>query len=197
MRLQLEELYVADLDAIEGGEAPQAAIAALAREGRVMLDAGAEDVDAVQRLLELGIDGVVVGTETLSHPDGLLRLQSKLPDARVIISLDLRAGRVISRAPGLRGLSPGDALMRLGPAGGREVIVLDLARVGTAGGPDVALIAELSRRFPRLRLLAGGGIRDADDLKALHNAGAEGALVGTAVHTGVISRHEIDALRDD
>ena len=45
--------------------------------------------------------------------------------------------------------------------------MLDLARVGSGAGPDVGLIAELHAAFPDLELLAGGGVRDADDLRAL------------------------------
>ena len=74
----------------------------------------------------------------------------------------------------------------------REAIVLDLARVGSGAGPDVALVRELSARFPELELLAGGGVRDAADLRALAEAGAAGALVATAVHSGALGR---DALR--
>jgi phosphoribosylformimino-5-aminoimidazole carboxamide ribotide isomerase len=65
------------------------------------------------------------------------------------------------------------------------VIVLDLARVGSGAGPDIATIAEIHGAFPELVLLAGGGVRDAADLRALADAGAAGALVGTALHRGV------------
>ena len=43
--------------------------------------------------------------------------------------------------------------------------MLDLARVGSGAGPDVALIAELHAAFGDLELLAGGGVRDVDDLR--------------------------------
>ena len=74
------------------------------------------------------------------------------------------------------------------------IIVLDLARVGSGAGPDVALIAELHAAFPELELLAGGGVRDVADLQALADAGAAGALVATALHSGAIGRKELRAL---
>jgi HisA/HisF family protein len=178
-RFGREELYVADLDAIAGSGANDAVIAALAREARVMVDAGVSEPEAAQALLDLGADRVVVGTETLAYGDAFARL----PDA--VLSVDLRDGRVLSRDPGLAGLPALDALARLHHAALREAIVLDLARVGTGSGPDVALIAELHAAFPAVELLAGGGVRDADDLRALEAAGAAGALVATALHRGV------------
>jgi phosphoribosylformimino-5-aminoimidazole carboxamide ribotide isomerase len=176
-RFGLDELYVADLDAITGAGDNDAVIRALAREARVMVDAGVSDPERARALLDLGVDHVVVGTETLADADAL----DGLPDA--ILSVDLRDGRTLSRDPRLAGLPALDAIAFLRRP--REVIVLDLARVGTSAGPDVATIAEIHAAFPELELLAGGGVRDGDDLRALTDAGAAGALVGTALLRGV------------
>ena len=177
---RLQELYVADLDAITGCGDNDAVIGALAREARIMVDAGVCEPERAQALLELGVHRVVVGTETLANADTLDPL---LPEAT--LSVDLREGRTLSPDPRLAGLAALDAVAVLHRPGLREVIVLDLARVGSGAGPDVATIAEIHAVFPELELLAGGGVRDAADLRALAEAGAAGALVATALHRGV------------
>jgi phosphoribosylformimino-5-aminoimidazole carboxamide ribotide isomerase len=192
--LGLAELYVADLDAIAGGPPQREIVAALAREARVMVDAGVTEVAAVRPLLELGAARAVIGTETLADPAALERLRVELSEVPFVLSLDLRAGRVLSPDANLARLGATEALARLGQSGVREVIVLDLARVGTRAGPDVALVRELCVRFPELELLAGGGVRDLADLQALAEAGAAGALVATALHGGAIGREEVHAL---
>jgi phosphoribosylformimino-5-aminoimidazole carboxamide ribotide isomerase len=192
--LGLDELYVADLDAIAGGPPHREAVAALSREARVMVDAGATEVSAVRLLFELGAARVVIGTETLADGTLLERLRAELPEAPLVLSLDLRSGRVLSPDPELARLGAADALAQLTQAGVREVIVLDLARVGSGAGPDVALMRELSARFPELELLAGGGVRDVADLGALAEAGTAGALVATALHRGDLGRDELLAL---
>jgi phosphoribosylformimino-5-aminoimidazole carboxamide ribotide isomerase len=193
--LGLDELYVADLDAITGEGELSAAIAALAREVRVMVDAGVSEPERARALLELGAHRVIVGTETLTGPDALDRLLAELPDGAVVLSVDLRDGRVLSPDPRLAGLPALDAVARLHRRGLREAIVLDLARVGSGAGLDVGLIAELHAAFPDLALLAGGGVRDVEDLRALDEAGAAGALVATALHAGVIGPRELAELR--
>jgi HisA/HisF family protein len=192
--LGLGELYVADLDAIAGGPGHRAAVAAMAREAQVMVDAGVAEAGAVVSLLELGAARVVVGTETLPGEAALARLLSELPGAPLVLSLDLRAGRVISPDTELAELAAAEALARLGRFDVREVIALDLARVGSGAGPDVALVRELCARFPELELLAGGGVRNAADLNALADAGAAGALVATALHTAAIGPDELRAV---
>jgi phosphoribosylformimino-5-aminoimidazole carboxamide ribotide isomerase len=190
----LDELYVADLDAIAGGPPHREVVAALARVARPMVDAGTTETGAVRRLLELGAERIVVGTETLADRAALERLRQQLPDAPLVLSLDLRAGRVVSPDAELARLGATEALAQLTHSGVREVIVLDLARVGSGAGPDVALVRELSTRFPELGLLAGGGVRDVTDLRALAEAGAAGALVATALHGGAIQPGELGAL---
>jgi phosphoribosylformimino-5-aminoimidazole carboxamide ribotide isomerase len=193
--LGLEELYVADLDAISGEGEHSARIRALAREARVMVDAGVSEPERARALLELGAQRVVVGTETLTGPDALDRLLAELPEGAVVLSADLRDGRVLSPDPQLADVPALDAIVRLQRAGLREAIVLDLARVGSGAGPDVGLIAEIHAACPELELLAGGGVRDIADLRALGDAGAAGALVATALHRGIIGPDDLAAPR--
>ena len=56
-------------------------IGALAREARVMVDAGVSEPERARALLDLGAHRVVVGTETLTGPDALDRLLAELPTA--------------------------------------------------------------------------------------------------------------------
>ena len=192
--LGLDELYVADLDAIAGGRGHPDVVAALAGEARVMVDAGVTEVAAVRQLLGLGAASVVIGTESLTNQAALERLRAALPDAPLVLSLDLRAGRLISPDPGLAGAYAPDALTRLADAGLEEAIVLDLARVGSGAGPDVELVRGLHARLPALELLAGGGVRDVADLRALAAGGAAGALLATALHSGAIGSEQLRAL---
>ena len=191
--LGLDELYVADLDAIGGHGEHGSVIEALSREVRVMVDAGVSDPGRARALLRLGVHRVVAGTETLQGPDALDRLLAEAPE--VVLSMDLRDGRALSPHARLAGLPAVDALAGLHRAALREVIVLDLARVGSGAGPDIGLIAEIHAAFPDLELLAGGGVRDVEDLRALGNAGAAGALVATALHRGVIGARELAQVR--
>jgi phosphoribosylformimino-5-aminoimidazole carboxamide ribotide isomerase len=194
-RLGLDELYVADLDAIAGGTGSPDVVAALARDTRVMVDAGTTGATAIAGLVELGVARVIVGTESLPGVQAFRRLRHELPDAPLVLSLDLRGGELLSPDPALAGSGAADALARLVDAGAREVIVLDLLRVGSGEGLDLTLIAELHARFPDVELLAGGGVRDAADLDALADAGAAGALIATALHNGAITADDLHALR--
>ena len=78
-----------------------------------------------------------------------------------------------------------------------EVILLALRQVGTGAGPDLETLRAARTAFPGLRLIAGGGVRTAEDLRALAEAGADGVLLATALHRGWITAADIRAARPD
>ena len=115
-----------------------------------------------------------------------------------MFSLDLRLGRPVlspELATGAGLPQPEDLASRAVDAGVGAVLLLDVGRVGTGGGVDLELLRRLRRRFPRVRLLAGGGVDGVDDLRRLAEAGCDGALVATALHAGRIGQSSASASR--
>ena len=53
-------------------------------------------------------------------------------------------------------------------------------------GVDLGLLEALRQRCPRRRLLAGGGVRTRRDLDRVRDAGCDGVLVASAIHSGGI-----------
>ncbi|HEU5305343.1 MAG TPA: HisA/HisF-related TIM barrel protein, partial [Gemmatimonadales bacterium] len=53
------------------------------------------------------------------------------------------------------------------------------------------LLEMLRRRFPWLRLLAGGGVLTRRDLDRMRDAGCDGALVASAIHTGRVTAADL------
>jgi len=195
-KLGLSELYIADLNAIQGRGHHRAVISRLAEQSgmRLIVDAGAADVAGALQVLDTGASQVIIGAETLPSWETALAICAAIDPRRLIFSLDMRSGQVLSRCPQLAAAKPAEVLGLLYRANWREVILLDLSRVGTGTGVDQALIAEARHMFPQLMLLAGGGVRDANELADLRTAGAAGVLVATALHQGVVTRHHIAAL---
>jgi phosphoribosylformimino-5-aminoimidazole carboxamide ribotide isomerase len=186
--LGTSELYVADLDAIEGGTAQYGIHHRLSRIARSWIDGGIRSERDACALIDAGADRVVVGLETLPGLEVLQGIVTRLGTDRVAFSLDLRDGAPLASADALRTMPPRELARRVVDAGVETVIVLDLARVGGSRGVDDAMLSDMRAALPGVDLIAGGGVRDQSDLDRLAAAGANGALVATAVHRGVIKR---------
>jgi phosphoribosylformimino-5-aminoimidazole carboxamide ribotide isomerase len=186
--LGTSEMYVADLDAIEGGTAQYGMHQRLSRIARSWIDAGLRTEADAWALIDAGADRVVVALETLPGFELLHAIVERLGADRVAFSLDLRDGAPLTSVEALRVMAPRELARRAVDAGVETVIVLDLARVGSSGGADEAMMRDMRAALPGVDLIAGGGVRHQADLDRLAAAGVNGALVATAVHRGVIGR---------
>ena len=70
------------------------------------------------------------------------------------------------------------------------VLVTAVDREGRLDGPDVDLIEEISARSS-IPIMASGGVRNIDDIRALADAGASAAIIGMALYTGVLNPQTI------
>jgi phosphoribosylformimino-5-aminoimidazole carboxamide ribotide isomerase len=179
-------LYVADLDALAGAPVDEATLTALAAVAEPWVDAGATTPKRAAALAGAGVARSVVGTESLGPglPDARFLAVSAPPR---VLSVDLREGRLISPRPELAGREPAAAAPLAAALGVRELLVIDLARVGSGAGPPLRAVAELAAAVPGLAIYAGGGVRHDADLRALESAGAAGAMIATALHEGRVT----------
>ena len=195
-QLSLQELYLADLDAILHARPNLSHYRALADSGsRILVDAGLRQAEQARKLLDCGITAVVAALETIAGPAVVGKLVRGHGAKQVVFSLDLLHGRPLGDTAPWATLDAFELARQAIEAGIERMIVLDLAAVGTGGGPATAeLCQELRRTFPHLHIITGGGVRRIDDVRALVRAGANQVLVASALHDAAIGRAEIDAL---
>ena len=113
---------------------------------------------------------------------------------RVVVSLDLKGDKILVKL-GFDGcLSPICLLQDFKRMGVSQVIVLDLARVGSGEGVNIDFLKKVIADVG-VDVYVGGGVRDINDLVELRNLGVSGALIATALHTGKISIDAVKARR--
>jgi phosphoribosylformimino-5-aminoimidazole carboxamide ribotide isomerase len=192
--LGIPEIYVADLDAILK-EQPQEDVTRrlVSLEAPLWVDAGVRSIDGARRVIELGASRVIVGLETLPSFDVLSGVCAAIGSDRVAFSLDLREGQpMVTNGTRLDGAQSPEEIANLAVmSGASTLIVIDLARVGTGAGIDSDLLGRIHSIARAATLVAGGGVRNWDDLAQVAQAGCSAALVATALHNGRITAAEI------
>jgi phosphoribosylformimino-5-aminoimidazole carboxamide ribotide isomerase len=194
--------YVADLDAITQCRPDPDAWRKIASAGlELLLDAGISSPTAAQQthvlLKEADIRAeLVIGLESLASAEDLIAIQDACAGRALIFSLDLHAGRPLTRLAAWKQLSPLDIARQVESAGIQKLIVLDLADVGVSNGPrTLELCRQIREQTDFATLIAGGGVRGVADLRALASAGASAALVASALHDLHLNREDVVALK--
>ncbi len=191
--LGLQEVYIADLDALRGLPPQRALTKRLASLGaKVWLDAAIASVPAAKTVAEDGVARVVVGLETLPSFAVLREICADRGGSNVAFSLDLRRGEPVNaRGVPHRGQTVEQLAAAAVEAGAGSVIVLDLARAGMRRGVDMGLLRRVRAAVPGVELAVAGGVRGLSDLATAATAGCDAALVATALYDGRILAADI------
>jgi uncharacterized protein related to proFAR isomerase len=175
-----DTLYIADLDALQGGDVQVDAIRALLAALpalQLWLDAGFATAAAATDVLQaLGPHAACVTPVWASEalPDTATATAALADREQAVLSLDRRGTQTWDAA----------GLWQRPDLWPRRVIVMTLDRVGTHHGPDWATLAAVQAKAPGVELIGAGGLRDAADVAQAEAAGIRAWLVATALHEG-------------
>ena len=175
------EVYIADLDHITRIGDNFGLIKKISAETKTMVDIGVINTDDIHQCAAIA-DTVIIGTETASL-DVIEKAAVRLP-GRIDVSIDMKNGMVLTEDREMD-RSPEELLKRLDEFDLKDIILLDLGKVGTGAGINKAFLKKMAGISVH-NILVGGGIKDLDDIETLKESGACGALVATAVHNGKI-----------
>jgi phosphoribosylformimino-5-aminoimidazole carboxamide ribotide isomerase len=176
------QLHVVDLDGARGGAPVNLGhLSRIAGElgVPVQFGGGLRSEQAVSAALAAGAARVILGTAAFTDPALLERVLQLHGPERVLVSVDVRGGRVAT-AGWTESAEPSTAavLQRLHQAGVRDLVYTNVDRDGMLEGPDMEEVASVAGSV-RGSMIYSGGIGALQDLRAL------AALTGTAL-TGVI-----------
>ena len=183
-------LHVVDLDgAREGRPVQLQAIEAIAALGvaRIEIAGGLRSAADVAAAFAVGADRVVIGTRAIEEPSFTAEVVARYGATRVVVALDVRDGLAVGHGwrRGAPGVEAEDALRGLADAGMATFEVTAIDRDGSLEGPDLGLLRRLVE-LDRGEIVASGGIASIDDLRAVHDLGCTGAIIGRALYEGGI-----------
>jgi phosphoribosylformimino-5-aminoimidazole carboxamide ribotide isomerase len=152
----------------------------------VQVGGGLRDLDAIRRVLDAGVQRVVLGTSALEQWDTLLQATSCFPGS-ICVGIDSRHGRVAVR--GWQTLSGVDTLTfarQVAATGVAAIIYTDISRDGMLQGPNIAAIRAVAEHVA-VPVIASGGVACLEDLRqlaVLEPLGVTGVIVGKALYEG-------------
>ncbi len=165
---------------------------------KIQFGGGMRSLDGIERAIKLGVSRVVLGTIAVEHPEMVAAAVDNFGEERVAVGIDAKDGLV--RIRGWRessGVSATDLALQMRKTGLRTVIFTDVARDGLNSGLNVQATRDLAEKGS-LDVIASGGVRSLEDVKAAFHADLCGVIIGRALYDGTVSlREAIDLIHHE
>ena len=182
-------LHVVDLDgAREGRPVNGESVAAIcdALTIPVEVSGGLRSMADIEAVVGWGATRIQLGSAAVRDPELVSRAAARFPEA-IVVSIDTRGREALTdgwlEGSGADALELAQAMVARGVP---RIMVTDIGRDGALAGPNVDLTAKFVEALP-VPVVASGGVTTAADLRALAEAGCEGAIVGRALYEGQLS----------
>lgn len=182
-------LHIVDLDGALVGETKNLSAIQLILDTihiPIQLGGGIRSLEKVERLMEMGVSRVILGSAALRDEQFLDEALETYGSA-IAVSIDAKNGFVAT--DGWTKTSEVEALAfakKLEEKGCQTIVYTDIAKDGMLSGPNFSELEKINWETT-MDVIASGGVSSLEDLRKLKALNMYGAIIGKAIYTGKIN----------
>ncbi|MBX2841612.1 MAG: 1-(5-phosphoribosyl)-5-[(5-phosphoribosylamino)methylideneamino]imidazole-4-carboxamide isomerase [Flammeovirgaceae bacterium] len=193
--LGIKRLHLVDLDGAKIKKVVNDQVLRnITKETNLIVDFGggiqsSEDLDKV---FDAGAEMVTCGSVAIKKRALFEDWISTYGSNKIILAADVKNKQVaISGWQETTSISIFEFLDAYTKKGIEYILCTDIAKDGMLTGPSIDLYVEIQKKFPSLKVIASGGISNAEDIRDLDKANLFGTVVGKAIYEGKITPEEL------
>jgi len=197
-------LHLVDLNgAFAGRPKNESAILSILKEVGdeipVQLGGGIRDLETIERLLDDGLETIIIGTAAVKNP-GFLQEACIAFGGHIMVGLDARDGKVATDGwSKLTGHEVIDLAKKYEDYGVEAIVYTDIGRDGMLQGINIEATLRLAQAVS-IPIIASGGLTNMHDIDALcdiEEDGVIGVIAGRAIYNGNINLTEAQKYADE
>jgi phosphoribosylformimino-5-aminoimidazole carboxamide ribotide isomerase len=188
-------LHLVDLDgAKDGSQVNGNAIQQIVQTTGLIcqVGGGVRSEETIQRLLELGLARVIVGTRALRDPAWFAHMADQHPN-QLVLGIDARDGMVATdgwlETSATSAVELAQHVERLTQQVA-AIVYTDIARDGMLAGPNFDQLAEM-QSATSIPIVCSGGVTSMADIRRLVEMKTHAAIVGRALYEGQLDLSEV------
>ena len=152
---------------------------------KVELGGGIRTMEDITFYLDGGISRVIIGSAAIKNPD-LVRKAVRRYGDRIAVGIDARDGFVSGSGwTETSDISYIELAKNMEAAGVETIIYTDIGRDGTLQGANLEQLEAINAAV-ETNIIASGGIRSMEDIRALQERGLYGAICGKSIYHGTL-----------
>jgi phosphoribosylformimino-5-aminoimidazole carboxamide ribotide isomerase len=166
-------------------------------DAQIQFGGGLRSLDTIERVIEMDISRMVLGTVALEQPQIVTDALKKFGAERIAVGIDAREGMVQVRGwKEGSGVSASDLALQMRALGVRTVIFTDVSRDGLGSGLNIPAARQLAD-LSGLDVIASGGVHTLKDVIAARDANLAGVIIGRALYEGTVDLKKALALESN
>jgi len=153
---------------------------------------GVQSDDDLRVVFECGAKQVTGGSIAVKQPEVMERWLSQLGSEAIILGADAKNEKIaVSGWEESTEVWVYDFVEKWVEKGISYVISTDVAKDGLLQGPSFELYRNLQDQFPKLNVIASGGVSNMADIETLADMNLFGVIVGKAIYEGRVTLKEL------
>lgn len=193
--LGFKRVHLVDLDGAKAGRVMNWKIVEeVSSETKLSIDfgGGVKTIAEVQRIFDLGVSYVTVGSIAAKQPNEFKGWLEKFGTEKFFLGADVRDQKIMTAGWMERtDIDLSEFIGQYMEMGVNHFFCTDISKDGQLMGPATELYKQLIESFPEINLVASGGVSSLSDLNALKEIGCSGAIVGKAIYEGKIALQDL------
>lgn len=188
-----EWLHIVNLDGAFGDENSNLAhVSDIAQaDVHIQFGGGLRSLDDIKRVLDLGVERVVLGTLAMNHPEIISEALNTFGEDAICVAMDARHGFVTTQGwTKAHSLTPIEFGHLMKERGVKHALYTDVSRDGSMFGVNVKETIAIARNTG-LAVIASGGVGHMIEIAQLAKTGViSGVVIGMALYRNEISLQE-------
>lgn len=194
-QLGFKRLHVVDLDGAKSKHiVNDAVLRGITSSTSLIVDfgGGIKTEEDIEKAFSAGASLVTLGSIAVTNPDLCEKWIKKYGSDKIILGADVRNGKISIN--GWKEDSTEDLipfLQKYVAMGVKNVLCTEISKDGTLQGPATSLYQAVMAEFPKLHLIASGGVSSNEDIEDLEHNGIPAVVFGKAFYEGKIDVNKL------
>ena len=194
--LGFNNIHLVDLDgALSSNQLNENIIEKISKNKKIKIQigGGVRSIEQIQKLLNFGVDKVILGTAAIKNLQFLEEACNKFNN-KIALAIDVRNGFIaLSGWRKQTNISALDFVKKIEKIKISRIVYTDINKDGTKSGPNLKDTTQLSNLIKIPVVISGGiaSITDIINIKEKKYSNVEGVIVGKAIYDGNIDIREL------
>jgi len=191
----ITRLHLVDLDGAKKGAVVNLnVLEKIASKTKLTIDFGGgikTDTD-IKNVFDAGANLATIGSIAVKNKELFFSWVDKYGSSKILLGADVKNEKIaVGGWLETTNVSVFDFINENMEQGVKDIFCTDISKNSLLEGPSIELYKNIIEQFPKLNLIASGGVANLKDLEELKKIGCSGAIVGKAIYEERITIKEL------